>query len=62
MSEHVTVFGTKVRESEKAILIRTKDEREHWVPKSQIKSKTTIGDTVEVTIPEWLAEEKEMPY
>lgn len=56
------VFGEKVRETEKAILIRTKDDEEHWIPKSQIKNSVTIGETVEMVIPEWLAEEKGILY
>ena len=61
--EYVTVFGTKVvAETDKAILVKMKDEGEHWIPKSQIRSRVTIGETVELSIPQWLAEEKEICY
>lgn len=61
--DYVTVFGKKVvRETERAILVKMKDQGEHWIPKSQIKSRVTIGETIEMTIPEWLAEEKEIMY
>lgn len=61
--EYVTVFGTEVKaETDKAILVKMKDQGEHWIPKSQIKSRVTIGKTVELSIPEWLAEEKEILY
>jgi len=62
MSEYANVFGEMVKESEKAILIKTKDGKEHWIPKSQIKSKVTIGNTVEMKIPEWIADEKGILY
>ena len=61
--DYVTVFGTEVvQETEKAILVKMKNQGEHWIPKSQIKSKVTIGKTVELSIPEWLADEKEIMY
>lgn len=52
-----------LRETEKAILVRTEDGEEAWVPKSQILAEgtTVSSDPDEVgtlSIPRWLAEEK----
>jgi SH3-like domain-containing protein len=51
-----------VRETEKAILVRTADGDEAWVPKSQLVAEGTdvdgTGDVGTIAIPRWLAEEK----
>lgn len=44
------------------------DGYEHWVPKSQIVEISTgfdflnPGDHVEIWLPEWLAQDKQIPY
>lgn len=48
------------QETERAVLVHD-GTREIWIPKSQItepKEIPPIGDTMEMLIPEWLAEEK----
>lgn len=49
-------------ETEKAILISLNGNREKatWLPKSQIEYEEDRHGGVEVTIPEWLAKEKEL--
>jgi hypothetical protein len=61
--ERVGVTGELVRRSDKAVLIRYTQpgghEVEEWFPRSQITDQQRIqGDTVYMTIPRWLAEDR----
>lgn len=52
-----------LRETEKAILVRTDEGKEAWIPKSQILVERTDvspdpGEVGTLAIPQWLAEEK----
>lgn len=46
--------------AEKAIKVSDDGDRESavWLPLSQIEIHRTVGSTVEITLPEWLAVEK----
>lgn len=57
--EHITLTGEIRRQTELAILFFD-GERECWLPKSQIEDQSNYSDGVEITIPLWLAEEKEL--
>lgn len=59
MSEHVTLTGEIRRETEKALLFFD-GERETWIPKSLIEGQSSYSDGVEITIPAWLAKDKEL--
>lgn len=50
-------FGkdAKQRETEKAVLFVVNNEQ-IWLPKSQIAHLSDEGDTIAVTLPEWLVE------
>lgn len=49
-------------ETEKAVLFSEDDDKDEavWLPKSQIEIEKLQGSIVEVTMPEWLAKEKEL--
>lgn len=48
-------------ETEKAILVSDDGGKtKHWLPKSQIEFEKRDDGSVEVTMPVWLAEEKEI--
>lgn len=49
-------------ETDKAILVSDDGEQDNavWVPKSQVEIERKKGGLVEVTMPEWLAQEKEL--
>jgi RNase P/RNase MRP subunit p29 len=54
----VEIEGEVVHETEKAILFNV-DGIEEWVPKSQIEEEDfEAGDSMTITIPEWLAKVK----
>lgn len=56
--EMLTVCGDILQETEDAILLACEGEN-YWLPKSQIEYEGERGDEyVEVTLPDWLAEEK----
>jgi len=57
--EHVSLSGEIRRETELAILFFD-GKRETWLPKSQLKDITRYSDEVEIVIPLWLAEEREL--
>jgi len=44
-------------EREHAVLVSDGDD-EYWLPKSQIEIKKISGESVIVTIPDWLAKDK----
>lgn len=48
-----------LRESDRAILVSDGDVQE-WLPKSQLEYDGEVGQTVVVTMPEWLAKEKNL--
>ena len=52
---------TFIRETDMAILVEVEGD-EFWLPKSQIDwlGCAEEGDEIEVRVPEWLAEEKEL--
>jgi len=52
----------KHRSTEKAILVSDDGNEENavWLPRSQIEVEVKQGNIVEVTLPEWLAKEKEL--
>lgn len=58
LSNEVLIKCEIVRKTDKAILVRDKQENEAWLPKSQIKHIFEDGDYAEVTIPTWLSEDK----
>ena len=50
-----------IAETPKAILCRFVDDREHWIPLSQVSVKSEVqemGDEGTLIISEWLAEKK----
>jgi hypothetical protein len=53
----VTVSGLFKAETEKAILVAV-DEDDHWFPKSKIQYDGEIGESVDVIVPAWLAEQQ----
>lgn len=59
MMETVSLEGEIRRETELAILFFD-GSVETWIPKSQIQSTVKYSDSVEIEIPRWLAEEREM--
>ena len=60
-TEMVEVDVEYVRQTEMAVLFKTEDENEVWIPKSQIKDKAkTPHGTFCITIPEWLANKNGM--
>lgn len=46
-----------VHETDAAILVRTRDERDVWLPLSQV-DKIVRGDPPSITVEDWLAEER----
>ena len=63
MSEKIEIFVTIVQETPYAILVEHGYGPRVWIPKSQITDdgrSFKINDTVEIEIPVWLAEDKEM--
>jgi hypothetical protein len=46
-----------IRESDRAILVSDGDVQE-WLPKSQCEYEGEVGQTVVVSMPEWLATDK----
>jgi len=57
--ETTSVSGEIKKETDLAILFFD-GEKEVWIPKSQIESRVNYSDSVEIEIPAWLAEEKEL--
>lgn len=56
---------TGVKSTTKALLIRTDDRKEHWIPYSQISEHSNVmteGDVGEIEITEWIAKQKELDY
>ena len=64
MSESVWVDVTIVVETDQAILVDHGTDKEVWIPKSQISDQSKDpyqeGDTLEIEIPEWLANKNDM--
>jgi len=63
--EDVDFKGRIIRETSMAILFRLNDWQpdgsdDTWLPKSQIAVIHGVGGEVQITIPKWLAEDKEM--
>ena len=56
----VEIDVEKIRATEAAILVRDADDREVWLPLSQVEilEQNWAGDQVKLLIPEWLAIEK----
>jgi hypothetical protein len=58
MSQETTEITVEIlRESERAIQVTDGDVTE-WLPKSQLEYEGEAGQTVVVTMPEWLAKDK----
>ena len=57
--EHVCLQGEIRRETELAILFFD-GQTEVWLPKSVLEERSVYSDGVEITIPRWIAEEKEL--
>ena len=54
--------GEVIRETEKAILFRTDDGEEYWIPKSQIHDNSEVwkaGDVGMIVVTEWFAKKME---
>ncbi|TSA08027.1 MAG: hypothetical protein D4R73_09225 [Deltaproteobacteria bacterium] len=65
MSEAIQFTGRVIRETDMAILFRADDWQpdgsdDTWLPKSQIAIIHGEGDAVQIELPEWLADDKEM--
>jgi len=65
--EWVEVEGELVTSTDKAILIETDYDLTAWIPKSQIEKLDSYhgkvrGDWLKLSIPEWLAREKDLDY
>ncbi len=60
MKGYVEITGTVLIETELAIRADCGLDTPVWLPKSQLEDWPDIGDTGEILIPEWLAEEKEL--
>ena len=60
MSRETTEITLEIlRESARAIQVTDGDVTE-WLPKSQLEYEGEVGQTVMVTIPEWLARERNL--
>lgn len=55
---------TLIRSTDKAGLYQTEDGEEFWIPWSQLKdfSVDKDGDTGDIRIPRWMAEDKELDF
>jgi len=55
---------TLIRSTEKAGMYRDTEGNEFWIPFSQLREDSVDkdGDTGDIRIPLWLAEEKELDY
>jgi len=65
MPDDLTFKGRIIRQTDMAILFRADDWQEDgsddtWLPKSQTSIVHEKGAEVEIEIPEWLADDKEM--
>lgn len=56
----IEISCQKKHETEKAILVVNLKNKEVWLPKSQIEIDSDKAGCVELQLPEWLAEEKEL--
>ena len=50
--------GTIKHETDKALLIDFGGKEPAWIPKSQIKEESRLGNGVRLTLPTWLAIDK----
>lgn len=59
-SQLLDIEVTIHRETEKAIKVSSADavSDEVWLPLSQVEINTRHGDSAEITLPRWLAEER----
>jgi hypothetical protein len=65
MPNDLTFKGRIIRQTDMAILFRADDWQEDgsddtWLPKSQICVIQDVDGKVEIELPEWLADDKEM--
>jgi hypothetical protein len=61
--EKVKVVTELVHESDKAYKVKAMLGNDVWLPKSQVSSCLRLPDNVvHLTLPYWLAEEKELDY
>lgn len=56
-TEQIEITVEILRESERAIFVTDGDVKE-WLPKSQLEYEGDVGQTVVVSMPEWLATDK----
>ncbi len=65
-SRYVSVFVDEVvRESDSGLaLLLSIDGGEYWIPRSQIREPEvlSVGDSAEVEITKWIADDKEIDY
>lgn len=62
MSDLVDLDVEFLAETDAAVKVRDADGREAWLPKSQIEwpGSAKLHEVIEVTVPQWLAEEKDL--
>ena len=65
MPDDLTFTGRIIRQTDMAILFRADDWQpdgsdDAWLPKSQIAVIHRTGDKIQVEVPAWLADDKEM--
>lgn len=56
----IEISCQKKHETDKAILVVNLKNKDVWLPKSQIEIDSDSKGIVELQLPEWLAEEKEL--
>ena len=59
-SDLIEVSVRRLAETDRAILVTQDDKEKIWLPKSQIEFEPNNDGTITVTLPEWLAREKEL--
>ena len=60
MSKLTEVTVQILSETEKAVMVTDDGKRHIWLPRSQIEIDMKDDELAEITLPEWLAKEKEM--
>jgi hypothetical protein len=65
MPEDIIFTGKIIKQTDMAILFRAHDWQpdgsdDTWLPKSQIAVIHLKGDAIQIELPEWLADDKEM--
>jgi len=60
MSKLTEVTVQILSETEKAVMVTDDGKRHIWLPRSQIEIDMKDDELAEITLPEWLAKEKEL--